>query len=330
MQPKAKAASIFFLIFLFFQNCSNSKGFEVKPSSNTLPSVRVSATTPTPTPAPTQQQPPPAPAPNLGSSIPLPSRLVATYHPLWTGIRITEVPTSYNQIYLFHARPQADGSGIAYFEFGYAVNAGEIATVRNRGQRVVLTFGGANFGFNFSNRTQSQNFVNSIIGIINSLGGKIDGLDFNNFEANVGSSPTEMVWIAQQMKAIYGTNFSISCPPAPDGNYAPQDRAITKAMANASVLDYAGPQYYDYYLLVLPETIERWTDEWVAHFNGDASKVAIGFGANYSEGSSLGQVQQAWTTLKAKYPRLRGAFGWSSETDRNAGWTFGNYLGNNK
>lgn len=210
----------------------------------------------------------PAPVSNptfvAGSAIPLPFRLVATYNNLWANIRLTEIPTSYNQIYLFHATPVKDGSGRFVFEYGYVVNSTDIQTVRNRGQ------------------------------------GK------------------------------YGRNFSVSAPPSPRGDWAPLDRTLTRAMVQAGVMDYAGPQFYDHFSLTSPAAIIGYIDEWVAHMDGDASKVVVGFGAIYNLGSSLPEVQQAWATIKQKYPNIRGSFGWSAETDRNAGWTFGNYLGNNK
>jgi chitinase len=230
-------------------------------------------------------------------------------------------------MYLFHATPNSNGSGAFVFEYGNAVNSSEIQTVRSRGQRVVLTVGGANAGFNFQTRTQSQNFVNSFVSIVNSLGGQLDGIDFNNFEAGIAPSPTEMIWIARELKARYGSNFSVSSPPAP---WSAQDLALSKAMVEAGVLDYAGPQFYDDAGLVIPSTIVSYVDKWVTAMGGDPSKVVVGFGSNYSAGSNMAQVQQAWDTIKQKYPTIRGAFGWSAENDRNAGWTFGTYFLNNK
>ena len=267
-----------------------------------------------------------ASAPTLvaGQAIPLPSRVVSTYSPLWSGLRITSIPTSYNQIYLFHATPNANGSGAFVFEYGNAVNSSEIQTVRSRGQRVVLTAGGANAGFNFQTRTQSQNFVNSIYAIVGELG-QIDGIDFNNFEAGIAPSATEMIWIAGQLKARYGSNFSVSSPPAP---WSAQDLNLSIAMVNAGVLDYAGPQFYDGAGLSSPSVIIDYVDQWVKAL-GDPSKVVVGFGSNYAAGSNMAQVNEAWTTIAQKYLTIRGAFGWSASDDSNAGWTFGTYFQNN-
>jgi chitinase len=253
--------------------------------------------------------------------LPLPPKVVGTYFQLYTGgIRITAVPASYNLIYLF----QADrGSGGAYqFGNGNAVSAAEIATCRGRGQRVVLTIGGANAGFNYQTRAQSQALVDSIKKMVTQLGGELDGADFNNFEANIGSSPAEMTWIAQQLKATYGPNFSITCPPAPGAGYAPGDRVLTKAMADACVLDYAGPQFYDSSDLTTEAIVEQLIQEWVKNL-GSASRVVIGAGANYSSGGSTATTVAAWKKLVAQYPDLRGVFGWSAQDDSAKGWSFG-------
>jgi len=254
--------------------------------------------------------------------VPMPDKVVATYFTLWSGgMRITEVPASYNQIYLFHCIPNRDGS--VNFEYPSAVSAAEVNTCQSRGQRCVLTFGGANAGFNFQNRTQSQTFLNSITKLIDSL--SVSGLDFNNFEANVGSSPTEMIWIAQQLKGKYGYGFSITCPPAPGAGYAPMDRTLTKAMAQAGVLDYAGPQFYDSSDLTTESILLQLIPEWVSNV-GSAGHVAIGAGSNYSDGAPTATTVSAWKKLIAKYPDLRGVYGWSAQDDKAKGWSFGSAI----
>ena len=191
------------------------------------------------------------------------------------------------------------------------MSAADIATCRNRGQRVVLTCGGANAGFNFTQRSQSQAFVSSFQSMVTALGGNIDGCDFNTFE-QIAQAPTEMVWIAQQLKGIYGPNFSISCPPAPGAGYAPNDRVMTKAMADAGVLDYAGPQFYDSSDLTTEAILEQLIPQWVTNL-GSASRVVLGVGSNYSGGGSTATTVAAWKKLVAQYPNLRGVFGWSAQ-----------------
>ena len=246
----------------------------------------------------------------------MPKKLVATYFTLWSGgARITSVPTTYNQIYLFHATPA--GNGAFKFEYGNAVTAAEIDQCQARGQRVVLTVGGANAGFNFSTRAQSDAFIASFKQIYNQLGG-VDGCDFNNFEAFVGSSQTEMIYIAKQLKSLYGSNFSISAPPHPGKGYAPMDWALMKAMADAGVLDYCGPQFYDSPDLTQTSLIVSLMKDWVANIG--ASKMVIGLSANYGAGPTLTTCMTAWNQLVALYPDLRGVFAWSAQDDAASGY----------
>lgn len=255
-------------------------------------------------------------------ALPLPSKVVGTYFTLWGGgTRITSVPTTYNMIYLFHAVPV--GTGAFRFEYGSAVSAAEIAACQARGQRVVLTVGGANAGFNFQTRAQSDAFVASFKQMNVDLGGKLDGCDFNNFEAKIGSSATEMTYIATQLKAFYGKDFSITCPPGPGAGFAPNDRVLTAAMAKAGVIDYAGPQFYDSSDLCQLGTITSLIDEWVANMGGDASKVVIGLSANYAGGPTLATSIAAWKQCSAKYPMLRGVFSWSAQDDAGADYSWG-------
>ena len=73
--------------------------------------------------------------------------------------------------------------------------------------------------------------------------GGVDGVDFNNYEAGIGTSADEMIWIAQQLIDAYGPNFIITTPPQPN---ASADLSLCKAMADAGVLTYAAPQFYDW------------------------------------------------------------------------------------
>ena len=297
----------------------NSNGTDPEVSTwywqvTTAPTV---APAPTPVPAPT---PTPSPAPATGGPLPLPKRIVGTYFTLWGGgARITSVPLHYNLIYLFHAVPA--GGGAFSFSYGSSVSAAEIDECQKRGQRVVLTVGGANAGFNFQTRAQSDAFIASFRKMNDQLGG-VDGCDFNNFEAFVGSSGTEMAYIGKSLKTIYGSNFSISCPPHPGGGYAPMDRAITKAMATAGVLDYAGPQFYDSPDLTQTALIVALIKEWVVHLGG-ADKVVIGLSSNYAQGPTLTACMTAWNQLEALYPNLRGVFAWSAQDDARSGYKWG-------
>ena len=268
----------------------------------------------------------------------LPPQVLACYFTTWdASYPITDVPMDFNVIHLFQARPQGPvrsennnntGDGTFYMpNMGEPqISADKIQQVRARGQKVLLTVGGAGAGFNFDTRAKSQNFVKSFMSMYTALGG-VDGVDFNNFEAGIGSTPSEMVWISQQLIAQYGPDFAVTCPPSPDGTYAPGDRTLTAALSAAGVLTYAAPQYYDYSGLKIPNVVKNYTDQWVAHL-GDASKVVVGLSANYDYNSSLTLTEclREWEAIKAAHPTIRGAFCWSAQGDMNGGNEWGSTM----
>ncbi len=258
----------------------------------------------------------------------LPAQVLACYYTGWdTGTyRITDVPADFNVVYLFHAKPRGTpvngnwnnvGDGAFEFEYFDAVPAAEVQACRARGQKVILTVGGAAAGFNFDARAKSAEFVASFHAMQERLGG-VDGCDFNNFEANIGSSPQEMVWIAAQLKARYGSGFAITAPPQPN---SPEDRALLRAMAGAGVLDWAGPQYYDWSGFNDAGFISRRTDDWVADLGAD--KVLLGLAANYGNGPSLADCLREWDAVRARHPGIRGAFCWSAQLNLAGGNVWG-------
>jgi len=273
-----------------------------------------------------------------------PSQVLACYFTTWdTRYPITDVPMDFNVIYLFHARPQGPvlidpvggyetynntGDGTFFMpNMGESqISADKIQQVRARGQKVLLTVGGASAGFNFDTRSKSENFVKSFMGMYTALGG-VDGVDFNNFEAGIGATPSEMVWICQQLVAQYGPNFAVTCPPSPDGNYAPADRTLTAALSSAGLLTYAAPQYYDYDGVKPANVIKKYTDQWVDHL-GDASKVMVGFSANYDYNSSptLDECVREWNAVKKAHPDIRGMFCWNAQTNLSGGNQWGSTM----
>ena len=158
----------------------------------------------------------------------LPSKVIAVYWTRWNpGIRLTQVPQSYNVLYLFAAGRSGDAGGI-----GWGMNdiAADIRTVRALGQRVVLSTGGAGQGINFSSRAVSQRFVDSVVRINTELGGTlvspaIDGVDFNTFEAEATPNTAEYLWMFTELKRRFGQDFGITSPPAP---WKAQDKVMIR------------------------------------------------------------------------------------------------------
>jgi len=219
--------------------------------------------------------------------MPMPANVVGMYFEVYEGSAITllDIPAAVNVVYLFHARPggpenpsgrfNADGTPIRSFNWDNSgdgtfvmPNAGEahisiekIRALRAAGKRVILTVGGAANGFNFNTRTRSLNFITSFKALVTQLGGKIDGIDWNTFEAYMRSvyannpadctaNTAELVFISRTLRDFYGTSFSVTMPPTPDvfGTEAyrsPYDLVVAKALKDDGTLTYAAPQFYD-------------------------------------------------------------------------------------
>lgn len=265
------------------------------------------------------------------STAALPAKVLGCYYTTWdTGTyKITDVPGDFNVIYLFHAKPRGTaingsynnvGDGSFAFEHYAEVSADQIQACRRRGQKVMLTVGGAQAGYAWDNRAKSQNFVNSFRTMYDRLGG-FDGIDFNNYEAtvlnpgNIAAVTAEMIWIAQQLRALYGPQFGVTSPPQPND---PLQHALMMGLMNAGVLTYAASQYYDWSGFSAPGYIKNAADQWVSRL-GDARNVVIGFSANYANGPSLEDCIREWDGVKATHPEIRGMFCWSAQTNLAGG-----------
>jgi chitinase len=267
----------------------------------------------------------------------MPSKVLGCYYTAWdTGTyKITDVPTDFNVIYLFHCKPNGSavngswnnvGDGSFMFEFGNDVTRDQVQACRARGQKVLLTVGGAGAGYAWDNRDKSTNFVNSFKALADGFGG-VDGIDFNNYEAGIVTSDNfaavsaEMVWISQQLKAAYGDNFAVTSPPQPNDTL---QQALMAALKNAGVLTYCAPQFYDWSGFNAVGYIKNATDTWVSQIG--AGNVAIGLAANYSNGPSLDDCAREWNAIKGAYPGIRGMFCWSAQTNMQGGNTWGSAM----
>ncbi len=279
------------------------------------------------------------PATSTDTASALPAKVLACYYTTWDTSRydLTDVPTDFNVIYLFHSKPKGTpvngsynnvGDGSFYFEHHSTVTAAQVQACRQRGQRVILTVGGASAGYAWDNRTKSRNFVASFQGMYARLGG-VDGIDFNNYEAtilntaNVAAVTAEMIWIAQQLRALYGADFAITSPPQPND---PNQQSLMAGLARAGVLDWAGPQFYDWTGFNASGYITGRMNTWVGLVGGDASRTLVGLSANYSNGPSLADCVREWNAVKAAHPEIRGMFCWSAQTNLAGGHGWGSTM----
>jgi len=274
-----------------------------------------------------------------------PAKILACYFivPDWQngGMRITDIPrANYNQVHIFQsyspvmvpngsggqtANNTGDGS-MRLFD-GWAKNgptAAECKIMQDRGQRLVLTLGGANAGWNYQNRVNTQNLVTSTIEEINKLGRNVSGVDFNNFENFIGSSPTELEWAMDQFKAEFGPDFTVTTPVHPNFDARIADRDITDKMAqryssNGSFINF--PQYYDHSSVSNESYILSQSRRWIQR------QGAKQYGVGYAPGQTpIATCVSTYNTLKNEYPDIRGAFIWNASSDRDTGWAWSRAL----
>lgn len=261
------------------------------------------------------------------------NKIVGGYWANWipNAIRIRDIDTNYNLIYLFHARPVGGPPGTTgeiYFDLsddgrGAATNfAADIQYARNvQNRKVILSVGGAQNGMSFPNRNKSETFVNSVINLYQQFGG-FDGLDWNTFEADQDPDTEEIIWISTQLKTLY-PGFLITAPPAPWNN---RDLTFSQAMTQANALDYAAPQYYDGPNLADPSYVVNNINQWVQALG--QSHVVIGFGVdNQTNYMTIDEAVSTWNQIVSTYPDIRGVFDWKIDTDEGQRWAFADTMG---
>jgi chitinase len=284
----------------------------------------------------------------------LPAKVLACYFVTWLygSYLITDVPLDFNVIYIFTAVPAGtipaggnrnnlgDGSFFMPDAGAPQISATNVQICRNRGQKVILTVGGAGAGYNFNTRTKSNNFITSFQTMATALGG-VDGIDFNNFEAGITTGQTmstittEMNYIATQLRSIYGANFAITCPPGasvygtvpPGGTiFAPNDATIINALNTAGLLTYAAPQFYDFSGFKTAGTVATFISQYVANIG--ATKTLVGLSANYdfANALTLAECLREYDAIKAASPTIRGAFCWNAQTNLDGGNQWGSSM----
>lgn len=268
-----------------------------------------------------------APTTCSGNVAGLPAHIVGTYWASWADpqVRIANINSNYNVIYLFAATPVGGQPGttgavqwIAPANADAANNlVSDIKSVRAQGRKVILSIGGAQENVTFDNRTRSQAFIDSIAGIYAQLGG-FDGIDWDNYESSDTPNVTEMTWIGQQLKARY-PGFIISSAPAP---WSQTDLALCSSLLAGGALDYCAPQYYDGPNLADPGYVQSNIAQWMSALG--PNRVVLGLSVNPGQTNymTIAQATQTWNAVRSAYPATLGVFDWRTDWDSAQGWVF--------
>lgn len=196
-----------------------------------------SGTTPTPTttPLPTNtpmptNTPGPTPTPCSDCNGDLPDRLLIGYwHNFDNGsgfILLRNVSPSFDVINISFAEPTGAPGNIGFTPYNYT-QAGfttDVAYLRSQGKKVIISIGGANGQVQLTTDTARQNFVNSMISIIETYG--FDGMDIDfeghslylntgDIDINNPTTPviTNLISAIRQIQQHFGSDFILTMAP---------------------------------------------------------------------------------------------------------------------
>jgi len=192
----------------------------------------------------------------------------------WGSIRLSNVSTNYDVVMLSFGT--GSGTDAATMDFVQSVEStanlkADVTTLHSRGVKVLLSVGGGGGPHTvLANATDTNNFVTSVEGIVDTYG--IDGvdLDFEDgiFAADEGdndifhpTTPTivNLITAMHQLRTHYGANFMVTAPPESEamngyGYFGNQvGSGWTSAYAGfiafmngtRDILTFAAPQYYN-------------------------------------------------------------------------------------
>lgn len=255
-----------------------------------------------------------------------PPKVIYGYWDSYGTQGIKGITINYTVIGLLSVRNSGDGTDNGAMSWVWATNpaAIDLQTVRARGQKVLLVIGGVGYSFLYQTRQQSMNLLNSIIPIINGLGG-VDGIDFQNYNGTLTglSLSTEAIFIAQQLKAQYGSSFAIVLSLRQDLAQAAV-RTLAADMAAANCLTWVQCLFLN---ASVNKTANVVSDKVISFAQGTpmiGEKILIGFSANYDYVNNLTQaeVEREWDRALANIIGLRGVSCYNTELDAAASNTF--------
>ena len=288
-----------------------------------------------------------------GSPSPLPKHLLAGYWQDFNNgakvLRISDVPTTYNLIIVAFANATGTpgavsfdiDSGLSSALGGYsqAQFIADIATVKARGQHVILSVGGQNGAISVSDSASASNFANSVNALMSQYG--FEGVDID-LENGINST-----YMAQALRAIKSGSIITMAPQTLDMQTTGM-QYFQLALAIKDILTICNTQYYNsgsmlgYDGKVYSEgNVDFLTALATIQLQNGLRPDQVGLGLPASpSGAGSGYVSpsvvnQALAILATgasggtfrppqTYPSLRGAMTWSINWDASNGYNFAN------
>jgi chitinase len=332
-------------------------GAQVSRTCGGNPTATPTSSTPTPTvtptgPTPTPTTPPPTPTPCSNCNN-LPAKVITGYWQNFNNgarcLRVTDVPTKYNLIAIAFADATTTPGGITFnvdsglsacISGGYtnAQFTADVATVKARGQRVIISVGGETGRVSVNDSGAANTFASNVISLMNTFGFQGVDIDLEN-----GLNPTYMIQALRSIRSQRSDAIIAMAPQTIDMQSAQAGYFATALDAQARV-DIVNTQFYNSGCMlgcdgmcVSQGGIDFLTMQTCLHIqNGlPANRLGLGVPASPS-GAGSGYispslVNQAMTCLAsgsgcAKVPptrgAVRGAMTWSISWDavQNYSW----------
>ncbi|MGH3417697.1 MAG: glycosyl hydrolase family 18 protein, partial [Actinocrinis sp.] len=323
---------------------SPSKSASPSPSPTHSPS-----TSPSPTPSSTGGG-------GGGGSTGLPKHVLAGYWQDFVNtakpLALSAVPTGYNLVDVAFANADPANPGGVTFAVdpdlsnalgGYtaAQFANDVKTLHARGQKVVISVGGANGTISVAGSAAATNFADSVYSLMRTYG--FDGVDI---DLENGVNPTYMSQALTALHAKAGNSLIITLAPQTIDMFTTGSDYFALALDIKSILTISYTQYYNSGTMngcdgnVYAEGTENFaTAQACGQIQGglSPSQVGLGFPATTSAAGGgyvpPGTVNAALDCLAAgtncgsfvppaRWPAIGGAMTWSINWDATGGYAF--------
>jgi len=268
-----------------------------------------------------------------------------------TPLTLASVPTSYNLVAVAFGTATSTPGQVAFsLDPTLASDLGgytqqqfinDIATLHSRGQKVILSVGGANGTVSVDDAASASAFASSVDSLIKQYG--FDGVDI---DLENGVNPTYMASALEQLEGDVGSSLIITLAPQTVDTQSTGDDYFALALDIKSILTMINTQYYNSGTMngcdgnVYAEGTENFiTALACTELEGGLSPSQVGVGLPASSSAagsgyvSPSVVNAALDCLAAKqncgsfvppttWPGIRGAMTWSINWDASNGYNF--------
>jgi chitinase len=268
-----------------------------------------------------------------------------------TPLTLAAVPASYNLVAVAFGTATATPGQVAFSLDPTLASAlggytqqqfiSDIQTLHSRGQKVILSVGGANGTISVTDATSAASFASSVYSLIKEYG--FDGVDI---DLENGVNPASMASALDQLESDVGSSLIITLAPQTVDTQSAGDDYFQLALDIKSILTMINTQYYNSGSMngcdgnVYAEGTENFmTALACTELQGGLAPSQVGLGLPASSSAagsgyvSPSLVNDALDCLAARascgsfvpaaaYPGIRGAMTWSINWDASNGYNF--------